>query len=158
MPDDDEAVTSRPVFHAVVTVMLSDGELTMEERRLAIKLGSLLFKGDDLETEPKLIYDAVVAGEPVEGGRVIDKQERLEICRKMIETAYVNSSLSQDELVAIAMLRSAMAITEGEILEVRADIYRDLEEEVEPKLLGKVRKDIREIFQKVEEFILPKSD
>jgi hypothetical protein len=76
----------------------------------------------------------------------------------MIETAYVNSSLSQDELVAIAMLRSAMAITEGEILEVRADIYRDLEEEVAPKLLGKVRKDIREIFQKVEEFISPKSD
>ena len=131
----------------------------MEERRLAIKLGSLLFKGDELDTEPKLIYDAVVAGEPSEGGRVIDKQERLDICRKMIETAYVNSSLSQDELAAIAVLRSAMVITDGEILEVRADIYRDLESEVEPKLLGKVREDLRNMFQKVDNIIdsiLPK--
>lgn len=161
MPDDDDAVMSRPVFHAVITVMLSDGELTMEERRLAIKLGSLLFKGDELDSEPKLIYDAVVADEPAEGGRVISKDERLEICRKMIETAYVNSSLSQDELAAIAVLRSAMMITEGEILQVKAEIYRSLEEEMGPKLLGKVRDDIRNMFQKVDNIIdsiLPKGN
>ena len=161
MPDDNEPIQSRPVFHAVITVMLLDGELTMEERRLAIKLGSLLFSGDDLEEEPKLIYDAVVAEEEVEGGRVIDKQERLDICRKMVETAYVNSSLSQDELAAIAVLRTSLRITEGEMLQVKADIYRSLEEAVEPKLLGKVRDDIRNMFAKVDNLIdsiLPKGD
>ena len=140
---------SRPVFHAVITVMLSDGELTMEERRLAIKLGSLLFKGDELDTEPKLIYDAVIADESVEGGRVISKSERFEIYRKMIETAYVNSSLSQDELAAIAVLRSAMMVTEGEMLQIKAEIYRSLEGEVEANLLNKMIQEFEDIFQKV---------
>jgi hypothetical protein len=47
MPDGSEPLRTRQVFHAVIQVMLDDGELTREEQRLAIKLGTLLFKQEE---------------------------------------------------------------------------------------------------------------
>ena len=54
----DDMVTDISAFQGVVSIVLRDGEITREEKRLVIKLASLL--GLDEET-PKRIYDAIVA-------------------------------------------------------------------------------------------------
>ena len=66
----DDVVTDISAFQGVVSIVLRDGEITREEKRLVIKLASLL--GLD-ENDPKRIYDAIVTGEKLDGGRVLDK-------------------------------------------------------------------------------------
>jgi|GEM_PF-1476271 hypothetical protein len=150
MPDGSEPLRTRPVFQAVIQVMLADGELTHEERRLAIKLGTLLFKQEkELKEQPSLIYQTVVEGGDVEGGRIIGRGERLQIFRDMFETAFVNSSLSQDELSAIAMLRSALDIDDSEYELLIEVVEKNLEESVEPKLFDKVKEDLSGVLDKV---------
>jgi hypothetical protein len=150
MPDGSEPLRTRPVFHAVIQVMLDDGELTREEQRLAIKLGTLLFKQEkELREQPALIYKSVVDGREVEGGRIIGRGERLQIFREMFETAFMNSSLSQDELAAIAMLRSALDIDESEYELLIEIVERSIEESVEPKLFDKVKEDLASVLDKV---------
>lgn len=150
MPDGSEPLRTRPVFHAVIQVMLDDGELTREEQRLAIKLGTLLFKQpDELQEQPALIYQSVVDGREVEGGRIIGRGERLQIYREMFETAFMNSSLSQDELAAIAMLRSALDIDESEHELLIEIMEKSIEESVEPKLFDKVKEDLASVLDKV---------
>ena len=150
MPDGSEPLRTRPVFHAVIQVMLDDGELTREEQRLAIKLGTLLFKqSDELQEQPALIYQSVVDGREVEGGRIIGRGERLKIYREMFETAFMNSSLSQDELAAIAMLRSALDIDESEHELLIEIMEKSIEESVEPKLFDKVKEDLASVLDKV---------
>ena len=72
----DDIVTDISAFQGVVAIVLRDGEITREEKRLVIKLASLLGLGEDT---PKRVYEAIVAGEVLEGGRVLDKDEMLHI-------------------------------------------------------------------------------
>jgi hypothetical protein len=67
----------------------------------------------------------------------------------MFETAFVNSSLSQDELSAIAMLRSALDIDDSEYELLIEVVEKNLEESVEPKLFDKVKEDLSGVLDKV---------
>jgi hypothetical protein len=127
----------------VIEVLLRDGVLTREEQRLATRLAILLFKKEnDLKTLPREIYNSVIAGDVVDGGEIINKDERLQIYEEMFETAFVNASLSHDEMAVIAILRSGLRITDKEH-ELAIEIVKGtLEESDDPKLLQKVREDL----------------
>ena len=127
----DDIVTDISAFQGVVTIVLRDGEITREEKRLVIKLASLL--GLDEEV-PKRIYDAIVAGEVLEGGRVLDKDEMLRIYSGMFQTAYLNASISEDEYFVVAYLRLMFGITVVENDYVIKAIHDELEEHVEKNM------------------------
>ena len=147
MAAGDSTIKSRRVFASVTEVILRDGVLTREEQRLATKLAILLFRDDDeLRDAPPEIYAAISAGEEIKGGRTIGRQERLTIYREMFETAFVNASLSHDEMAAIAVLRSVLEINDNEHDESIMQVKRSLEESVEPKLLEKVRDEFNSVI------------
>ena len=97
------------IFHGAVEVMLQDGILTREEKRLVIKLANLLGIGGD---DPKRIYQAVVEGKNTVGGRKLDHSEMLNTYEKLFEVALVNENISQDEYNVLAYLRKSFKITE----------------------------------------------
>ena len=143
-----EAVTVRTdaVYASVTVVLLRDGLLTREEQKLATKLAILLFKDEELITKPKEIYDLVVQEKEVTTGRKIGKRERMIIYREMFETAFMNASLSNDEMAVIAMLRSALQITDNEHEEVIDLVKSALEVNIEPKLLEKVKDELTSVL------------
>ena len=89
-----DAITDISAFQGVVSIVLKDGEITREEKRLVIKLANLLLLEEDV---PKRVYDAIVAGEKLEGGNEISKEDRLKVYAGMFQTAYLNASISEDE-------------------------------------------------------------
>ena len=135
----DDIVTDISAFQGVVTIVLRDGEITREEKRLVIKLASLL--GLDEDT-PKRIYDAIVAGEVLEGGRVLDKDEMLRIYSGMFQTAYLNASISEDEYFVVAYLRLMFGITVVENDYVIKAIHDELEEHVEKNMFQVVEQSL----------------
>jgi|TARA_B110000196_G_C21141766_1_gene664221 hypothetical protein len=149
MPAGEGPVRTREVYATVIEVLLRDGILTQEEQRLATRLAILLFKDDDLKTIPGEIYSLMIAGDVVDGGEIINKNERLQIYEEMFETAFLNASLSHDELAVIAILRSSLQITDKEH-ELAIEIVRGtLEESNDPKLLQKVRDDLAGVIELV---------
>ena len=59
---------SLEAFQSTIEVMLVDGILTREEKRLVIKLASALNLDED---EPSKIYEAIRNGKSVKGGNPI---------------------------------------------------------------------------------------
>ena len=150
MPEGGDPVRTRAVYASVVDVLLSDGVLSREEQRLATKLAILLFKNEgDLKKEPAEIYNLVLARDNIEGGRVIGKNERIQIYRDMFEAAFMNASLSHDEMAVIAMLRSSLEITDEEHERAIDLVKKSLEDSVEPKLLDKVKEDLTTVIDMV---------
>ena len=133
----DDVVTDISAFQGVVSIVLRDGEITREEKRLVIKLASLL--GLD-ENDPKRIYDAIVAGEKLDGGRVLDKTEQLRVYSGMFQTAYLNASISEDEYFVVAYLRLMFQIDDEENDAVINAIHDELEEHVEKNVFQVVEK------------------
>ena len=89
MPEGEGPIRTREVYASIVDVLLRDGVLTREEQRLATKLAILLFKTEeDLKNEPAEIYSLVLKGDKIDGGRVIGKNERIQIYRDMFESAF----------------------------------------------------------------------
>lgn len=149
MPVGEGPVRTREVYATVIEVLLRDGVLTREEQRLATRLAILLFKDDDLKTLPGEIYSSVIAGDVVDDGEIINKNERLQIYEEMFETAFLNASLSHDEMAVIAILRSSLQITDKEH-ELAIEIVKGtLEESDDPKLLQKVRDDLAGVIELV---------
>lgn len=150
MPEGGGPVRTREVYASVIEVLLRDGVLTREEQRLATKLAILLFKDEkDLKNKPGEIYNLLINGEVVDGGKIISKNERIKIYREMFETAFVNASLSHDEMAVIAVLRSSLAITDEEHERAIDMVRESLEESVEPKLLEKVKDDLTGVIDLV---------
>tara|TARA_B100001113_G_scaffold186833_1_gene153052 strand:- start:120 stop:644 length:525 start_codon:yes stop_codon:yes gene_type:complete len=133
----DDVVTDISAFQGVVSIVLRDGEITREEKRLVIKLASLLGLDDDA---PKRVYDAIVAGEKLDGGRVLEREEQLRIYAGMFQTAYLNASISEDEYFVVAYLRLMFGINEDENEAVISDIHDELEEHVEKNVFQVVEK------------------
>ena len=133
----DDVVTDISAFQGVVSIVLRDGEITREEKRLVIKLASLLGLDDDA---PKRVYDAIVAGEKLDGGRVLEREEQLRIYAGMFQTAYLNASISEDEYFVVAYLRLMFGINEDENDAVISDIHDELEEHVEKNVFQVVEK------------------
>lgn len=150
MPVGEGPVRTREVYATVIEVLLRDGVLTREEQRLATRLAILLFKKEnDLKALPGEIYNSVIAGDVVNGGEIINKDERLQIYEEMFETAFVNASLSHDEMAVIAILRSGLRITDKEH-ELAIEIVKGtLEESDDPKLLQKVKEDLAGVIDLV---------
>ena len=150
MPEGEGPIRTRDVYASIVDVLLRDGVLTREEQRLATKLAILLFKTEeDLKNEPAKIYSLVLKGDKIDGGRVIGKNERIQIYRDMFESAFMNASLSQDEMAVIAMLRSSLEITDKEHEKAINLVKKSLEDSVEPKLLDKVKEDLTKVIDMV---------
>tara|TARA_Y100001968_G_scaffold65289_1_gene55984 strand:- start:4323 stop:4847 length:525 start_codon:yes stop_codon:yes gene_type:complete len=133
----DDVVTDISAFQGVVSIVLRDGEITREEKRLVIKLASLLGLEEDA---PKQVYDAIVAGEKLQGGRVLKKDEKLRVYSGMFQTAYLNASISEDEYFVVAYLRLMFEITDDENDAVINAIHDELEEHVEKNVFQVVEK------------------
>ena len=145
VPSED--VTDISAFQGVVSIVLRDGEITREEKRLVIKLAGLL----GLENEvPKRVYDAVLSGEKLEAGNKLSKGKCLDVYSKMFQTAYLNASISEDEYLVVAYLRYIFGISDQENEVVIDTIHSELEEHVEKNVFQVVEKGLDQAKEAVD--------
>ena len=137
----DPMCHSLEVFHSTISVMLVDGILTREEKRLVIKLASALGLN---ETQPSEIYEAIKTGKEVKGGNPIDFDKAREVYTKVFEIAIVNASLSRDEFRVLAHLRDIFKIDDEEHEVIEEELREIVKEKFEDpnvidKMLGTLR-------------------
>ena len=132
-----DVITDISTFQGVVSIVLKDGEITREEKRLVIKLASLLSLDENV---PKRVYEAIVAGEKLAGGTEINNEDRLKVYAGMFQTAYLNASISEDEYLVVAYLRYLFEISDEENELVMNGIHDALEEHVEKNVFQVVEK------------------
>lgn len=129
------------MFRTTIEVMLRDGVLTREEKRLIIKLANALGLSPD---EPAEIYAAIREQRETEAGRGVTPNEQRLVYTRVFEVAIVNASLSKDEFAVLANLRSQFNIGDEDHARIEADL-RDMirqkteDENVVDKLLGTLR-------------------
>ncbi len=124
------------VFKTTVQVMLDDGVLTREEKRLVIKLSSALGL---TENEPGLVYKSIREGTELPSGREISENEAREIFMKIFEVALVNASLSLDEFRVLDHLRETFGIDEADFNNIKSELEGIIKEKYDdPNVLEKV--------------------
>ncbi len=128
------------VFSDCVTVMLNDGILTREEKRLISALSRNL---DLKDGEPLQIYEKVKIGEKMEGGGIISRKKQLEIYQNVYEIALVGA-LSKDEWRLLAFLRKEFDINEEEHEEIQTLLKNNIKERYEPKVVESLLKTIED--------------
>ena len=117
-----EDVGALTVFRTTVEVMLRDGVLTREEKRLIIKLANSLGLSPE---EPAEIYSAIREGRESESGRDVSPNEQRLVYTRVFEVAIVNASLSKDEFAVLANLRAQFNIDDDDHARIEADL-RDM--------------------------------
>ena len=117
-----ENVGALTVFRTTVEVMLRDGVLTREEKRLIIKLANSLGLSPE---EPAEIYSAIREGRESESGRDVSPNEQRLVYTRVFEVAIVNASLSKDEFAVLANLRAQFNIDDEDHARIEADL-RDM--------------------------------
>jgi len=128
------------VFSDCVTVMLNDGILTREEKRLISALSRNL---DLKDGEPLQIYEKVKIGEKMVGGAKISRKKQLEIYQNVYEIALVGA-LSKDEWRLLAFLRKEFDINEEEHTEIQSLLKNNIKERYEPKVVESLLKTIED--------------
>jgi uncharacterized tellurite resistance protein B-like protein len=130
------------VFRSTIEVMLVDGVLTREEKRLIIKLASAL---DLTAEEPAEIYEAIRTNtETPQGIKISSKKERA-IYTKVFEVAIVNASLSRDEFRVLAHLRSVFDIDGDEHASIETELREIVKEKFEdPNVIDKMLLTLRD--------------
>ncbi|MCS5533955.1 MAG: hypothetical protein NZ736_06840 [Candidatus Poseidoniaceae archaeon] len=130
------------IFRTTIEVMLMDGILTREEKRLIIKLASAL---NLTSTQPGEIYSAIKEGRKSPKGDDVSSDEAREIYTKVFEVAIVNASLSRDEFRVLAHLRSVFEIGDGEHALIE-DTLRDMVKEKfeDPNVMEKMLATLRD--------------
>ena len=128
-------VNTLEVFKGTVEVMLLDGILTREEKRLVIKLAGLLELDSD---EPAKAYQAIVENSPLVGGKNINRKKQLIVYENLYEVALLNESLSQDEWRVIRFVKNLFEISDDEDKVVLANIKRSVEEKFEEGVVDKM--------------------
>ncbi len=124
------------VFKTTVQVMLEDGVLTREEKRLVIKLSSALGLS---ENEPGLVYKSIREGTELPSGKEISEKEAREIFMKIFEVALVNASLSLDEFRVLDHLRETFGIDEADFNNIKSELEDIIKEKYDdPNVLEKV--------------------
>ena len=129
------------VFRTTTEVMLRDGVLTREEKRLIIKLANAL--GLSAE-EPADVYSAIRENRETDSGRGVTPNEQRLVYTRVFEVAIVNASLSKDEFAVLAHLRDQFNIDDSDHARIEADL-RDMirqkteDENVVDKLLGTLK-------------------
>ena len=129
-------------FRSTIEVMLIDGVLTREEKRLIIRLSSCL----NLEPhQPAEIYQAILNGATTEEGDVLSAEEQHEVYKTVFEVAIINASLSKDEFRVMAHLREIFAIDDEEHNLVESEL-RDLVKErfEDPNMVEKTLNNLRD--------------
>ena len=117
-----ENVGALTVFRTTIEVMLRDGILTREEKRLIIKLANALGLSPD---EPAEIYAAIREQRETESGREVTPNEQRLVYTRVFEVAIVNASLSKDEFAVLANLRAQFNIDDDDHARIEADL-RDM--------------------------------
>ena len=136
-----DSVGALDVFRSTTEVMLRDGILTREEKRLIIKLANALGLSDD---EPAQVYNAIREDKSLESGREVSHNEQRLVYTRVFEVAIVNASLSKDEFAVLAHLRDEFNINDDDHSRIEADL-RDMirqkseDENVVDKLLGTLK-------------------
>tara|TARA_B100000886_G_scaffold167786_1_gene114751 strand:+ start:278 stop:751 length:474 start_codon:yes stop_codon:yes gene_type:complete len=115
------------VFRSTIEVMLRDGVLTREEKRLIIKLANSLGLSAD---EPAEIYAAIRDNRETENGRDVTPNEQRLVYETVFEVAIVNASLSKDEFAVLAHLRNQFNIDD----EYHAAIEKNLRDSIQQKI------------------------
>lgn len=129
------------VFRTTTEVMLRDGVLTREEKRLIIKLANALGLTPE---EPAEVYSAIRESRETESGREVTPNEQRLVYTRVFEVAIVNASLSKDEFAVLAHLRGQFSIDDADHTRIEADL-RDMirqkteDENVVDKLLGTLK-------------------
>jgi hypothetical protein len=133
---------SLDVFRSTIEVMLVDGVLTREEKRLIIKLASALNLAAE---EPAAIYEAIRNKTETEAGAVISSEQARGIYTKVFEVAIVNASLSRDEFRVLAHLRSVFDIDEDEHRSIETELREIVKEKFEdPNVIDKMLLTLRD--------------
>ena len=130
----EDVATAKSVFAGALRVMLSDGVLTREERRLTAALSRHMELEDD---DPLEIYEAVISGKNISGGKEITGEEGQEIYVRVYEVALVGV-LSNDEWQLLGYLRQVFGIDEKTHREIEALLMKVVEEKYEPKMHQKM--------------------
>lgn len=130
------------VFRSTIEVMLVDGVLTREEKRLIIKLASAL----ELDpSQPAEIYEAIQNNTETEPGTQISASLARAIYTKVFEVAIVNASLSRDEFRVLAHLRAVFDIDENEHLSIETELREIVKEKFEdPNVIDKMLLTLRD--------------
>tara|TARA_B100001996_G_scaffold308663_1_gene250209 strand:+ start:1670 stop:2095 length:426 start_codon:yes stop_codon:yes gene_type:complete len=128
------------VFSAVIKVVLSDGVLTQEEKRLIIAIGRELELDDG---DPLNVYNAVLKGEEIDGGREMTRKERVDLYRKSWMTVHFNEDESEDEAAVMKCLREELHFSKDEakaIIEPLREKQNENEYEEPKTLVEKMKK------------------
>ena len=136
----DESPRTLEVFSDCVSVMLNDGILTREERRLIAALSRSLELKDG---EPLKVYEKVKIGEKMIGGKIISRKNQLKVYQNIYEIALVGA-LSKDEWRILAFLRQRFNITEEEHNKIQSDLKNNIKERYEPKVVESLLKTIED--------------
>jgi hypothetical protein len=136
----DTSPRTLEVFNDCVTVMLKDGVLTREERRLISALSRNL---ELKEGEPLNVYENVKNGKKGIGGEIIPRPKQLEIYQNIYEIALVGA-LSKDEWRILAFLRQKFNIDESEHKKIQTELKNNIKERYEPKVVESLFKTIED--------------
>ena len=117
-----DSVGALDVFRSTTEVMLRDGVLTREEKRLIIKLANALGLSDN---EPAMVYNAIREDKNLDPGRDVSFNEQRLVYTRVFEVAIVNASLSKDEFAVLAHLRDQFNINDDDHSRIEADL-RDM--------------------------------
>ena len=130
----DQTPRSLQLFGDCIAVMLNDGGLTREERRLI----TVLSRDLDMEDgQPLEIYEAVRDGEEVEGGEVLSREKQLSTYQNVYEVALIGS-LSHDEWRLLAYLRKRFSISKDEHKDIEDSLKNAMQERYEPKVVERL--------------------
>lgn len=121
----DSAPGAIEVFATTVEVMLEDGVLTREEKRLIIKLANAL---ELSPSAPAEVYAAIRDGSQMEKGDVVEKEKMVIIYTQVYEVALVNASLSKDEFRVLAHLRAIFSIGDDEHERIENELQERLKD------------------------------
>ncbi|MDP6865710.1 MAG: hypothetical protein QGG62_02110 [Candidatus Poseidoniaceae archaeon] len=137
-----EQVHRLAAFRSTIEVMLFDGILTREEKRLIIRLSSCL----DLEPhQPAEIYQAIINDVETEDGDILSAEEQHEVYKTVFEVAIINASLSKDEFRVMAHLREIFAIDDKEHNLVEQELRDMVKERFEdPNMVEKTLNTLRD--------------
>jgi len=103
-------VGRKSIFAGALRVMLSDGYLSVDEKRLILKLAALI--GLDEQT-PLAIYDAVMSGEEIEEGEMLSPKEQLNLYSEILMAVLTDDKISEDEMNVVKYIAGALSITEA---------------------------------------------
>jgi len=99
------------VFRGAVSLALRDGQLSNGEKRLLVKMALALKLEED---EPKRVYDAVLSGEELDEGLILNLEETRRVYEQILEAFLLHTDRSEDELILVAYLRHIFHIDDAE--------------------------------------------